>query len=128
MDKQIRILLIDDETDFLESMAFWFKSKGYAVTSMSNSKEALRMIQAIAPDIVFLDIIMPEMDGLTVLKKIREFNKTLPIILMSAFVDESKDEKKDNLYGVSHIFYKDDGFSKAQDLLESALKKGPKGK
>lgn len=122
MPKQISILLVDDEADFLASMSYWLEAKGFAVQSVSNGPEAIKRIKLQAPDIIFLDIIMPEMDGATVVQKIREFNKNLPVILMSAYVQESRDEKKDNFYGVSRIFYKDDGFAKALSLLEAELK------
>ena len=121
MNKEIRILLVDDESDFTESMSFWFKSKGYSVTSVSNGKDALKTIKENPPDIVFLDIIMPNIDGLAVLKMIREFNKTLPVIMMSAYLQGSEGEREEDLRGSSGVFYKDEGFSKALALLESAL-------
>ncbi|MGD9015412.1 MAG: response regulator [Candidatus Omnitrophota bacterium] len=123
MDKQIKILLVDDEPDFLESMSFWFKSKGFLITTVSNGKDATKMVKAFSPDAVFLDILLPGIDGIAVLQQIREFNKSVPVILMSAYVRKSIDAKKDNLYGASQIFYKEDGFPKALELLESALKK-----
>jgi len=123
MDKQIKILLVDDEPDFLESMSFWFNSKGFLVTTVSNGKDATNMVKAFSPDAVFLDILLPGIDGVAVLKQIREFNQSVPVILMSAYVRKSVDAKKDNFYGASQIFYKEDGFPKALELLESALKK-----
>ena len=123
MDKNIRLLIVDDEAHFLESMAYWFRSKGYFVTTASNGIDALRRIKQDPPDIVFLDLIMPEMDGAVTVKMVREFNNTLPIIMMSAYETESVVKKKVNFYGVFDFFDKSDDFSKAQALLESALRK-----
>ncbi|MBL7131680.1 MAG: response regulator [Candidatus Omnitrophica bacterium] len=121
MDKEIRIILVDDEPDFIEVMTLWFKSRGYSVASVFNGREALKVIKQDAPDVVFLDIILPDIDGPAVLKKIRDFNKTLPVILMSAYVRDTRIEKKINFYGTSGIFYKGEDFSKALALLKSAL-------
>ena len=122
MSKKIRILFVDDEKDFVETMCFWFKSKGFSVSLASGGEEALRMIRGNPPDIVFLDIVMPNMDGYTVIKLIREFNKTLPVIMMSAYEKESNVKKKTNFYGVFGFFNKEEEFSRALDLLNSALK------
>ena len=122
MKKEIRILLVDDEADYLQAMAFWFRSKGYNVTAVSNGEHALRLIRESPPDIAFIDVIMPSMDGAVVVKIIREFNTTLPIIMMSAYEKESKVKKKVNFYGVYCFFNKSEDFSKAKALLDSALK------
>jgi CheY-like chemotaxis protein len=122
MDKKIKVLLVDDEIDFAESMSFWFKSEGYSVSTASSGEEALRMIKNSPPDIVFLDIIMPNMDGYTVLKLVREFNRTIPVIMMSAYEKEGNVKKKTNFYGVFSFFNKEEHLSKAQTLLQSALR------
>jgi CheY-like chemotaxis protein len=122
MGKRINVLLVDDEPDFIEPMAFWFKSKGCRVNSVNSGEEALRMIRNRPPDIVFLDILMPNMDGYTVIKLVREFNSTIPVIMMSAYEKESNVKKKTNFYGVFGFFNKEEEFSKAWVMLKSALK------
>ena len=121
MSDKIKILLVDDETDFIQAMALWLNSKGYTVSTVSNGKDALRMIKKQPPDIVFLDIVMPEMDGYTVIKLVREFNMTVPVIMMSAYEKESTVQKKVHFYGVFGFFDKGEDFSKAESLLKSAL-------
>ena len=122
MSKKIRVLFVDDEPDFTQTMSYWFKTKGYSVSCCYNGEEALRMIKSNPPDIVFLDILMPNMDGYTVLKLVREFNRTLPVIMMSAYEKESNVQKKVNFYGVFNFFNKEEHLSKAEALLISALK------
>jgi CheY-like chemotaxis protein len=120
-NRNIKILLVDDEADFIQAMSYWFKSKGYSVLSAGNGQEALKLIKESPPDIVFLDINMPVMDGYQTLKCIREFNQDLPVIIISAYVDDQR--ARDTVrYGVSGIFYKGKDFAEGLSLLESALR------
>ncbi|MFC1658868.1 response regulator [Candidatus Omnitrophota bacterium] len=120
-NKKVNILIVDDEPDFAESMCFWFKAKEYVVNVIHNGEEALRVIRKTPPDIVFLDIIMPNMDGYTVLKLVREFNRTLPVVMMSAYEKEKNVQKKTNFYGVFNFYDKGESLEKALTLLKSAL-------
>jgi DNA-binding response OmpR family regulator len=67
-----RILLAEDEKDLREAVKAELTSQGYVVIEAENGTEALNLTISEKPDIVLLDIVMPEMDGMTVLKKIRE--------------------------------------------------------
>ena len=121
MDKKIQVLLVDDESDFRQLMTFWLESKGYEVITAPEGRTAVEIVKQKAPDLVLLDIRMPLMDGVDTLKKIREFNKELPIILISAYIHDPK--TKDILsYGVSGVFYKAKNFEEMLPLLESALR------
>jgi len=122
MAENIRVLVVDDEDGYLQTLAYWFKSKGYSVTTASKGEEALKIIKEDTPDIVFLDIVMPNMDGYTVVKLVREFNKTIPVVMMSAYEKESKVKKKVHFYGISGFFNKEEDFSKVHNLVNSALK------
>ena len=90
MEQKIRVLLVDDEPDFLEPISFWLHSKGYYVLIASNGKKAIEIIKEKNPHIVFMDIKMPEMDGIEALKRIREFNQVLPVVMFTAFPDMGK--------------------------------------
>ena len=72
MERKFNILLVDDEQDFLEPIAFWLESKGYSVRMASNGEEALKLIEEEVPDIILLDVNMPVMNGVDTLKNIRE--------------------------------------------------------
>lgn len=120
-NKQIKILLVDDEADFREPMSFWFKSKGYSVITAGNGEEGIKKINEESPDIVFLDINMPVMDGIETLKRVREFNKDLPVIFISAYLDIKKIEEVKR-YGISGVFYKGKDFEEGLALLEAALR------
>lgn len=119
--KKITVLLVDDQDDFRQLMTFWLNSKGYSVITASDGKNAIRLVKEKGQDILFLDLKMPVMGGLETLKRIRKFNKTLPTIVISAYVDDP-DSKEIMSYGISGIFYKGKNFEEALSLLESALR------
>jgi len=121
-DKKIKVLMVDDEVDFTQTMAFWLKSRGYLTETASDGKRAIRMIKENIPDIVFLDLNMPVMDGVGTLKRIRKFNKDLPVIIISAYVEDQEKMKKVNAYGISGVFYKEKDFTEGLSLLETALR------
>jgi DNA-binding response OmpR family regulator len=73
-EKNIRLLLVEELTD-----------EGYDVVTAENGVVALEMIQAEKPDLVTLDIKMPGEDGLSILRKIREIEYDLPVIICSAY-------------------------------------------
>ena len=89
----MKILVVDDEELLVKGIRFNLKNDGYEVISGSNGIEALQLVQSCQPDLVVLDIMMPEMDGLTACAKIREFSN-VPIILLTA-----KAEDMDKLIG-----------------------------
>ncbi len=121
-EKKVSVLLVDDETDFSEPIAFWLKSRGYTVKTLSNGKEAVEWVKAAAPDIMFMDINMPVMDGLEALKKIRDFNKELPIIMVTAaYSSEDKITKAKDL-GISGFFAKNYTFDQLVQMIQMTLR------
>ncbi len=67
-----KILLVDDEEDIIEILSYNLKSENYQIESASNGVEALQKIQSFEPDLVILDIMMPEMNGIDVCAKIKQ--------------------------------------------------------
>lgn len=122
MNKDIRVLLVDDEVSFTQTMAYWFSSKGYAVDVANDGKAALEQIKKQAPDIMFLDLNMPVMDGVATLRELRTFNKELPVIIISAYLDDQKTMMDIREQGISGVFYKGKDFDKCLVLVETALR------
>lgn len=90
MPKKKKILVVDDEIDFIELMKARLEANDYDVVLANNGRDALETIKKSVPDAVLLDIMMPEMDGLTVLKEIRSKNPTLPVFIITAFSNEER--------------------------------------
>lgn len=86
-----KILIVDDE----ESIRFLYKEEleeeGFIVECAKNGEEALEKLSAFQPDLISLDIKMPVMDGIEALKRIREKERHLPIILCSAYGEYKQD-------------------------------------
>ncbi|BDU50173.1 response regulator [Haliovirga abyssi] len=80
------ILIVDDEVDVVEVIEMLLKNQGYNVITAHNGIEALERIEKKIPDLVILDIMMPQMDGLEACKKMRENEKmeNVPIVMFSA--------------------------------------------
>jgi two-component system nitrogen regulation response regulator NtrX len=79
-----RILLIDDDAGIRESMRMPLEYEGYEYSAASSAEEGIAAIQRESPDIVFLDIKMPGMDGLEALSRIKAIDESLPVVMISA--------------------------------------------
>ncbi len=119
MEKKFTILLVDDEQDFLDPVAFWLESKGYIVKIASNGQLALDSLKQTTPDIIFLDVNMPVMDGITALSKIREMNPDIPIIMITGAPE--KVPRLDEMR-ISGYFPKKGTLEELEQLLEPILR------
>ena len=117
----IKVLLIDDETDYSETMGFYLRAKGYDVKTTSSGRDGIEEIKRERPDIVFLDFLMPEMDGVETLSGIRVIDKELPVIMVTAYASDEKVQTAKG-YGISGIFPKAEDFTVAARLVGEALK------
>jgi len=74
-EKNKLIFLVDDDPDFLEILSTQLKNKGFNVETAKNGKEALEKLEHIKPDLIILDVMMPEMDGIdTAFELTKRFN------------------------------------------------------
>lgn len=118
--KDISILLVDDEDGFRRPMEFWLKARGYQVTGVSGGEEALTMIDHKKPTLVYLDMKMPGLNGIETLRRIREKDKELPVIMITAY-GTTEDMKEAERLGISGFFTKDEDFSTAAKLIVVVL-------
>jgi CheY-like chemotaxis protein len=80
-----KVLLIDDEIDFLTLMKKLIESWGYEVIIASNSKDAIELFKNEKPNAIILDYLMPDMDGVALLKKLRTIGSSrIPAIMYTA--------------------------------------------
>ena len=115
-----KVLLVDDEADFRQLLQYWLTSKGDSVITADNGEAAVTLTREQSPDIILLDLNMPVADGATALKKIREFNKDVPVIIISAYVDDRR-AKEAMQSGISGVFYKGKDFQEGLTMLEAVL-------
>ncbi len=80
-----RVLVADDERSICEAFSLLLEADGHTPLIASTGEAALRLVRTARPDLVFVDVRMPGMDGLAVLKEIRRFDPTLPVVVMTAY-------------------------------------------
>ena len=86
--EKISVLVADDDREIVESIAIFLNAEGYDVVRAYNGREALEKARGKDVQLIILDIMMPEMDGIRTLIKLRE-EKNLPVILLSAKSEDS---------------------------------------
>jgi DNA-binding response OmpR family regulator len=86
----MRVLVIDDDPDVLEFLKTFFENLGNEIMLTSSAKEGLKQVVVNQPDLVLLDIMMPEKDGLTMLKEIKELDKEVPVVIITAYKDADR--------------------------------------
>ena len=106
----MKILVVDDEALLVKGIRFNLQNEGYEVITGSDGLDAVRLVQEQKPDLVVLDVMMPNMDGMTACEKIREFSD-IPIILLTAKTDDM-----DKLMGFE--YGADDYLTKPFNILE----------
>ncbi|MBT3546179.1 MAG: response regulator transcription factor [Flavobacterium sp.] len=89
-NSDIKILLVDDEPDILEIVGYNLKNEGYLVYTAKNGVEALKTAKKITPNLILLDIMMPEMDGIEACEKIRTI-KSLENTLIAFLTARNED-------------------------------------
>lgn len=91
----MKILIVDDEVQVAKLLAESVRIQGHEAVVAFSGAEGLALLEQKQPDAVFLDIIMPEMSGIEVLRRIRETRRSLPVIVITgraspAQIDEAK--------------------------------------
>jgi DNA-binding NtrC family response regulator len=118
MGRQVKIMVIDDEPEILISFQQIFEETGLYVFSTDRGKKAIQELQERKYDIAFIDMMMPEMDGITTMTELKKINPDLMAIMISGFRDEDKVEKALKL-GAYGYLYKPLNF---QDIIGVTLK------
>ncbi|MEO0241043.1 MAG: sigma-54 dependent transcriptional regulator [candidate division WOR-3 bacterium] len=115
-----KILVIDDEKFFLESLLNILNEEGYNAFGATNAEEGIRSLKENNPDVVLLDVRLPDVDGITLLKYIKEI-KDIPIIMISAYgtIDIAVEAIKN---GAQDFIEKPFAWKRARIAIENALK------
>ena len=83
------VLVVDDEPNIVELVRLYLRSEGYQVESARDGREALEKIGTLHPSLVVLDLMMPELDGWEVTRRLRETDSRTPIIMLTAKGDDA---------------------------------------
>lgn len=87
MDKQ-QILVVDDEPNIVQLARLYLERDGYAVSSVGNGQKALDAVRSQHPDLVVLDVMLPQVDGFEVCRRLRAEDNSVPIIMVTARDDD----------------------------------------
>jgi CheY-like chemotaxis protein len=116
-----RILVVDDEAAIVEVLAEYLGSRGYAVRSTADGREALAAVARERPDLVLLDLRMPGMSGLEVLARLREVAPGVPVIMLTATVDVAPAKEALRLGAFGYVTKPFD-FQQLGPVIEGAIK------
>jgi two-component system, OmpR family, response regulator len=92
----VRLLVVDDEPDIVELLSASLRFAGYDVSTAANGKEALELAKSFRPDLVLLDVMMPGMDGFSVLTRLRSEGHRVPVLFLTA-----RDATEDKVRGLT---------------------------
>ena len=123
-----RILVVDDSLLARESVARILRREGYATTTAANGKEAWMMLYAGAPDLIVLDLMMPQMSGLTFLRMLRQHHhwNGVPVLILTGHADQEQMLKQARALGVADFIFK--GIFAIDQLLACVRNLVPVGK
>lgn len=98
-----KILVVDDEKDICEFVKAFLGERGYAVLTASSGDEALTIVKAERPDLVLLDVKMRGMDGIAALKHIKDIDRALKVIMVTALDDQDRMDEASRLGACDYI-------------------------
>src|SRR3954465_10023587 len=91
-----RVLIVDDEPSITDAVATALRYEGFETSEVATGLEAMRAAEEFGPDLVILDIMLPDLDGLSVARKLRALPERVPVIFLSA-----RDATQDKIAGLS---------------------------
>lgn len=89
VDKKISILIVDDDKISADMVNNFLKAEGYSCSALYNPKKALDFIKANRPKLIFADIVMPGMDGIELLSRVKDIDKDIKVVMMTGVADKN---------------------------------------
>ncbi len=114
------VLVVDDEPDSREALSRLVQRRGHRATPVPSGRDALAVLTSATPDLIVLDLRMPQMDGIMFLEVVRSYLRlqTIPVLIMTAY-PESPDLSRAKALGVRGTFTKGEGdFTKLLDAID----------
>jgi DNA-binding response OmpR family regulator len=119
----LRVLVVDDNVDAAHALGFLVEQLGCEVSYASEGQEALRAAQVVTPDVVLLDIGLPELNGLEVARRLRgRYGKALTIIAVTGY-GSADDVRKGKDAGIDHYFVKPASFAGIEPILKALARR-----
>ncbi len=84
-----RLLVVDDEPSVRDFLRDFFSVRGYEVIEAATAEEALRLLRELRPHLMLLDIMLPDMSGLTVLRETKKLDPAVGVIMLTGLLDEA---------------------------------------
>ncbi len=84
MERALRILLVDDEEDFLEATSKRLARRGFEVRTAARCGDGMKEVAAGWPDVVVLDVMLPDVDGMECLRRVKQSAPALPVVMLTA--------------------------------------------
>ena len=116
-----KILVIDDEQSIRHLLDAYLRRKGYDVVLAENGQSGLELLRHEQPDVIVLDLNMPEMNGLTVLRHIRSLNRDQPVIIFSGAWTPEREQQVRTI-GVTELVQKELSLDRLEEALKRTLK------
>ena len=117
-----KILVVEDEESLLKLESILLTSKGYSVTGVMDGKSALAEIKSNRPDLVILDVMLPELDGFEVCKRIKEDpdTATIPVVMLTA-KKSNQDIERGKHVGADAYITKPFKSAKVMEIIEGLI-------
>lgn len=116
----VKVLLVDDDPQLRQLLGDRLRTSGYHVIFAANGQEGIAKVQQEEPEVVLLDLEMPEMNGMAVLAEIRRCNTDLPVIMRTAYGTTAKAQEALQ-YGANAFLAKSSTLSQLLLVLQEAL-------
>ena len=119
--KNLKILLVDDEEEFVTTLAERLELRGLQARAALNGEDALHMIEVDIPEVVILDVLMPGLGGLEVLRRIKAQHPKIPVILLTGRGSEKEGIKGMELGAFDYLMKPlniEDLLKKMQEAIE----------
>ena len=120
--KKLRVLLVDDEEEFVETLADRLKLRDLEASTAHNGEEALSVVKKEEPDVIVLDLKMPGIDGIEVLRRVKKAYPAVEVIILTGHGSE-KDEEAARSLGAFDYIKKPVDLDKLVPRIQNAFKK-----
>mgnify|MGYP003980509605 CR=1 FL=1 len=117
-----KVMIAEDDVSLMEIMSMQLKKKGYNVISATNGKKAVEMVREVTPDILLLDLLMPEMDGFEVLQYMQENDIHVPTMVLTNLGQEQNCDKSKELGAIDCCVKSDTPLNLLATKIEGILK------